>query len=98
MQLSSPDTLMMSRRFSEDSSHIASLKLLEDVQLPGVKTPQKLQIASHFATLESALHESETELVREVEETCARNSMTLAVQHETLANAVASMSSGIEQA
>jgi hypothetical protein len=77
--------------------HIASLKLLEDVQLPGAKTAQNLQIASHFAALVNAPHERETELVREVEETCARNSMTLAVQRETLAT-VASMSSGIEQA
>ena len=28
--------------------HIASLKLLEDVQLPGAETAQKSQIASHF--------------------------------------------------
>jgi len=77
--------------------HIASLKLLEDVQLPGAKTAQTLQIASHFAALVNAPHERETELVREVEETCARNSMTLAVQCEMLAT-VASMSSGIEQA
>jgi len=97
MQPSSPDTLTISRRFSARSSHIASLKLLEDVQLPGAKTAQNLQIASHFAALVNTLHERETELVREVEETCAQNSMTLAVQRETLANAVASMSSGIEQ-
>jgi len=76
--------------------HIASLKLLEDVQLPGAKTAQNLQIASHFATLVNALHERETELVREVEETCTRNSMTLAVQRETLTT-VTSMSSSIEQ-
>jgi len=31
--------------------HIPSLKLLEDVQLPGAKTAQNLQIASHFAAL-----------------------------------------------
>eukprot|EP00277_Geminigera_cryophila_P005725 CAMPEP_0179419724 /NCGR_PEP_ID=MMETSP0799-20121207/8765_1 /TAXON_ID=46947 /ORGANISM="Geminigera cryophila, Strain CCMP2564" /LENGTH=58 /DNA_ID=CAMNT_0021193243 /DNA_START=754 /DNA_END=930 /DNA_ORIENTATION=- len=43
------------------------------------------------------LYERETELVREVEETCAQNSMTLAMQRETLST-VASMSSGIEQA
>jgi len=66
------------------------------VQLPGAKTAQNLQIASHFAALVNALHERETELVREVEETCARNSMTLAVQREMLAT-VASMSIGIEQ-
>ena len=77
---------------------IASLKLLEDVQLPGAETAQKSQIASHFAALVNAMHERETELVREVEETRARNSMMLAVQCEKLANAVASMSSGIEQA
>ena len=59
------------------------------MQLPGAETAQKSQIASHFAALVNALHECETELVREVEETCARNSMTLAVQRETLANAVA---------
>jgi len=77
--------------------HIASLKLLKDVQLPGAKTAQNLQIVSHIAALVNALHERETELVREVEETCAWNSMTLAVQRETLAT-VASMRSGIEQA
>jgi len=68
------------------------------VQLPSEETAQILQIASHFADLVNVLHERETELVREVEETCARNNMTLAVQHETLANTVASMNSGIEQA
>jgi len=98
MQPSSPNTLTMSRRFSARSSHITSLKLLEDVQLPGAKTAQNLQIASHFGALVNALHEHETELMREVEETCARKSMTLAVQRETLVNAVASMSSGIKQA
>ena len=67
------------------------------MQLPGAKTAQTLQIASHFAVLVNAPHERETELVREVEETCAQNSMTLAVQREMLAT-VASMSSGIEQA
>jgi len=75
--------------------HIASLKLLEDMQLPGVETGRT---SASRAALVNALHGRETELVREVEEMCARNSMTLAVQCETLVNAVASMSSGIEQA
>ena len=68
------------------------------MQQLGAETAQNLQIASHFAALVNALHKRETELVCEVEETCARNNMTLAVQRETLANAVAGMSSGIEQA
>jgi hypothetical protein len=46
------------------------------VQLPGVETGRT---SASRAALVNALHERETELVCEVEETCARNSMTLAV-------------------
>jgi len=78
--------------------HIARLKQLEDVELPGTVMAQTSQISSHFTTLINALRERDAELTREVEETCARKGNMLAEQRETLANAVASMSSGIEHA
>ena len=65
--------------------HIASLKLLENVQLPGAEMAQKLQIASHFAELVNVIETLSRQSSCARSRRRARSSMTLAVQRETLA-------------